>query len=96
MKTAMQWLIEFIDSEILSNNHYDDSPRLKLGASMAKVRAEQLLEKEKQQIIDVVVNVVKLGTEREGFLLFTEDDRMLITQDAEQYYNETFNDKNKA
>ena len=63
---------------------------------MAKVRAEQLLEKEKQQIIDVVVNVVKLGTEREGFLLFTEDDRMLITQDAEQYYNETFNDKNKA
>ena len=47
-------------------------------------------EMEKEQIIDAVVNTVKIGTEKENVLLFTSEDEILIRNEAEQYYNETF------
>ena len=51
---------------------------------------EQAKEMEKQQIIESVVNTVKIGTEKEGVLFFTSEDEILIRNEAEQYYNETF------
>jgi len=50
----------------------------------------ELLKMEKEQIIESVVNTVKIGTEKEGVLLFTSEDEILIRNEAEQYYNETF------
>ena len=51
---------------------------------------KQAKEMEKEQIVEAVVNTVKIGTEKEGVLFFTSEDEILIRNEAEQYYNETF------
>jgi len=46
--TAMMELCEWVDSEILSNPYYAESPRLKTGAEIVKIKATELLSKEKE------------------------------------------------
>lgn len=48
------------------------------------------LQMEKEQIIESVVNTVKIGTEKEGILIFTNEDEIAVKNHAEQYYNETY------
>ena len=68
MKTAMQELIEWIESnEII----YNKELILKL---------KELLEKEKEQIINDFDNGIYVGT-------------YAVDKDGEQYYNETYNQK---
>jgi hypothetical protein len=77
-QTAVEWLYDQLE--------FDDS------ISMDDIEKifEHAKEMEKEQIIDAVVNTVKIGTEKEGVLLFTSEDEILIKKEAEQYYNETF------
>ena len=75
MKTAVEWL-----EEMFNNSEIPNSSML----------FKQAKEMEKEQIIESVVNTVKIGTEKEGVLFFTSEDEILIRNEAKQYYNETF------
>lgn len=95
MKTAMQELIEFIDNEVLLNKQYIESPRLRLGAEIAKSKALTLLDKEKQQIIDAY----KAGEVNIAGILMEDFNRLHGTShkvpandggDAEKYFKEKF------
>jgi hypothetical protein len=70
MKTAIQELIEFIDDKFIVSN----SPQI----SSIYYKAQELLEKEKQHIIDAASNHC-YPTEGEALMY------------AEQYYNQTYN-----
>ena len=81
--TAVQWLVkklsyETSDGTIISH-HF-----------IINKLVEQAKKMEKEQIIESVVNTVKIGTEKEGVLLFTSEDEILIRNESEQYYNVTF------
>ena len=67
-KTAMQELIEFIDDKFIVSN----SPQI----SSIYHKAQELLEKEKEQIMD-------------SYLQGSFDDGPNITN-SEQYYNQTY------
>ena len=60
-KTAMQELIEWVDSEILLNPEYDGSPRLKMGAMIVKEKAIRLIETEKKQLISAADTMYRNG-----------------------------------
>lgn len=50
---------------------------------------DELLEKEKEQIIDFHIMLMKNGLEQEGNLI--EWDYNELKKEAEQYYNQTYN-----
>ena len=89
MKTAMQELIEWFDVkiEILENEY---SMSIAAGIKAAKMEAEQLLEKEKEQIkeaFDFGDYCVELPlNEREGDYTWGKK-----YKSAEEYYNQTYN-----
>jgi GTP-binding protein EngB required for normal cell division len=92
MKTAMQELIEFIES---TNN----TPHVNL---TIMDKAKKLLEKEKEQIIDAGnACSIKTIVHREKLDKMSEDElrsSLLEATDTishgEQYYNQTYNQKN--
>jgi len=87
MKTAMQDLIEVI--EIIISVLPDEALGAKNQAIIIKTKAESLLQKEKQQILDshydAAIQIIKLK--------FPDKVERCNNdfEDAEQYYNETFN-----
>jgi ElaB/YqjD/DUF883 family membrane-anchored ribosome-binding protein len=79
MKTAMQQLIEIIDrTEKLLEN--ENNLAMSSALFSAKNMAELLLEKEKKQI-------------KRAFEFGIADAYNFIDDDAEQYYNQTYNEK---
>ena len=79
MKTAMQELMRFVDSFQEEAIH----PRILI------VKIKEALEKEKEQIIDFHVMLMKHGLEQEGNV--TKWDYNLLKDEAEEYYNQTYN-----
>lgn len=84
-----QTAVEFLIRELINNNH------LKSISSMKQI-IEEAKEMEKQQIIDACVNTTQdcfksamhyMSQE----IVFTEQDLINQRNEAEQYYNETFN-----
>jgi hypothetical protein len=75
MKTAMQELIEWLDIAIeeLKGN---DSTDFAEGLVAARVKAKELLEKEKEQVVDAF---------NEGI------DEMAFATSGINYYNQTYN-----
>lgn len=55
----IQKLIDWIDKEILINPYYDESARLRIGAEMVKVKANELLQEYKSQPIQAGCRWVK-------------------------------------
>lgn len=86
-KTALNELVGWITNEILLNPYYKDCPQFKLGARTIKVKAEALLKKEKEQILQAYekggANVIKYAM-LEGY----DDNELPIN--SEKYYNETY------
>lgn len=82
MKTAISELIWFISDD---NGEIDESVKV----SEIWEKCKELLEKEKQQIVDASVqaNIRKNFSANEPIILG-------YIKDAEQYYSETFNNKN--
>jgi hypothetical protein len=80
MKTAMQELIEIISHE---QDHKKSGSEEWFALSHLKVEAENLLEKEKQQIVDARLDGIKTCE-----LFYTDGDSM---KSSEQYYTETYN-----
>ena len=78
MKTAMQELID----ELKLIEAYPMNP-------LVLRIATDLLEKEKEQIIDFHVMLMKHGLEQEGNV--TKWDYNLLKDEAEEYYNQTYN-----
>jgi predicted Fe-S protein YdhL (DUF1289 family) len=83
MKTAMQELIEWIRY----TNKECHSIMFNEG------RFDEALEKEKEQIIDFHVMLMKHGLEQEGNV--TKWDYNLLKDEAEEYYNQTYNQELK-
>jgi hypothetical protein len=73
-QTAVEWLVQ----------------QLRNGKEFNDELIQQAKEMEKEQIIESVVNTVKIGTMKEGVLYFTYEDEILVRNEAEQYYNVTF------
>jgi hypothetical protein len=71
MKTAMQELIEFVKDERFAHSNYT-----------IELKAIELLEKEKEQIIDAF---------EDGQTNVNEDGCLTIENGAEEYYKETYN-----
>lgn len=88
MKTALESYIDWLKSNIKIAEEYQLNNITLLNVCLEN--AERFLPMEKEQIIDAVVNTVKIGTEKESVLLFTSEDEILIKKEAEEYYNETF------
>jgi hypothetical protein len=78
MKTAMQELIEYA-------NEFDFGG----WEDVFIKKATELLEKEKEQIIDFHVMLMKHGLEQEGNEIEWDYDE--LKKEAEQYYNQTYN-----
>ena len=72
MKTAIQELIEFIDDKFIVSN----SPQI----SSIYYKAQELLEKEKEQIIDFAYEILK-----------TSDEHQSGYVSIEEIYNQTYN-----
>ena len=72
MKTAIQELIEFIDDKFIVSNY----PQI----SFIYYKAQELLEKEKEQIMDAYV----VGREESHLDYYPQKHSL-------EYYNETFN-----
>jgi hypothetical protein len=87
-QTAVEWLA----NELLHLDHEFDMKLIDKNEYQARRKqvTNQAKEMEKEQIIESVVNTVKIGTEKEGVLIFTNEDEILIRNESEQYYNETF------
>ena len=81
MKTAMQELIEWVE-ERFSNPHQTEVFK----------KATELLEKEKEQIIDFHIMLMKNGLEQEGNVI--EWDYNELKQEALEFYNQTYNQNN--
>jgi hypothetical protein len=80
MKTAVQILISQIETEINKGGNGAMATGFDYGLKKAKQFAEELLEMEKEQIIESYkVGVWDLGCR---------------SADSEEYYNRTFNNKN--
>lgn len=85
----MQELIDKLkEKEMLS-----EFPQYSNGIKTAIFFAESLLPKERQQIIDFHFNCTIDGLRREGDTESPED-RVLIKEHTEQYYNETYGNEN--
>ena len=80
MKTAMQELIEYIELNI------DDNDFIK---HEVLEQADNLLEKEKEQIIDFHVMLMKNGLEQEGNVI--EWDYNELKEEALKFYNQNYN-----
>ena len=80
MKTAMQELIEWCNS-CLTDKTMSDGGRIALEVTI--VRANDLLEKEKEQIINAHTNAYLIGEDN----ISVED----ANKASEQYYNQTYN-----
>ena len=87
-QTAVEWLQNQIES--ISIQVFDGFITFIEFMEQREQLFKKAKEMEKQQIIESVVNTVKIGTEKEGVLFFTSEDEILIRNEAEQYYNETF------
>lgn len=87
-QTAVEWLVEELNKSIGLTNFVDTCDEEYKQEILGIIHQAKAMEKE--QIIDAVVNTVKIGTEKENVLLFTSEDEILIRNEAEQYYNETF------
>ena len=81
MKTAMQELIDW--------SYENDKSDCPIEAYDIIKKAKELLEKEKEQIIDFHVMLMKHGLEQEGNV--TKWDYNLLKDEAEEYYNQTYN-----
>ena len=80
MKTAMQEMIEYLENTwyVKEIRDWED---IKIN----------ILEKEKEQIIDFHVMLMKHGLEQEGNEIEWDYDE--LKKEAEQYYNQTYNQK---
>lgn len=90
MKSAMQELIEtLINFKKELKEKYDDDPLVIRGVSISIVEANKLLEKEKQQIIEIITDAKMEG---HGLPVGMEYYNMLhdVQADAERYYNQIF------
>ena len=76
MKTAMQELIDYMKTYF---HLTDDSLEM----------FDKALEKEKEQIIDFHVMLMKKGLEQEGNKIEWDYDE--LKKEAEEYYNQTYN-----
>ena len=79
MKTAMQELLDLIktlDKGLWADLHDDDI-------------IDKAFEKEKEQIIDFHVMLMKHGLEQEGNEIEWDYDE--LKKEAEEYYNQTYN-----
>ena len=81
MKTPIEELIEFIDDKFVVSN----SPQI----SSIYNKAQELLEKEKEQIIDFHVMLMKNGLEQEGNAI--EWDYNELKEEALKFYNQKYN-----
>lgn len=85
MKTAMQELIEWCNS-CLTDKTMSEGGRIALEVTI--VRANDLLEKEKKQIIEAYAQGHKIGwVLREAY--FNDTDKIALMD--ENYYNQTYN-----
>jgi len=73
MKTAMQELIEWLNGEIYT----EQDPLTQMKITAYRMKAQLLLEKEKEQIIDAYYGKIN------GVFGYREE--------GEQYYNQTYN-----
>ena len=80
MKTAMQELIEIYE-------YYHSFEEF--NEWFMDMGKKAMLEKEKEQIIDFHVMLMKHGLEQEGNV--TKWDYNLLKDEAEEYYNQTYN-----
>jgi uncharacterized protein (UPF0305 family) len=83
MKTAMQELIEII--KFYEEECVDED--IKIGLTSAKNMAKDMLEKEKEQIIDAYCRLV---IDDLGYILNDKYEYAENKRIAEQYYNETY------
>ena len=86
-KTAMQILIDELNP-ILDNNQFDFS--YKAGISSAISKAQQLIEKEKEQIIDARNDALKDKYKSVMNDLLAYGQATIDVKTSEQYYNETY------
>ena len=91
MKTAMQELLQILESKILP---CDDDNSYVYGMNVAHANLiynikNGFLEKEKEQIIDFHVMLMKKGLEQEGNKIEWDYDE--LKKEAEEYYNQTYN-----
>ena len=86
-QTVMQELIENLEKLLLDN---DIIMLKKIGIIMVQDIAKGLLTKEKNQIINSHLNCIIDGIEREGITKFTDRDRILVTKEIENYFDNTF------
>lgn len=78
METPIQELIKWIDADILNNPNYDESPRIRIGAQMIRIKATELLAKEKEQIVNAW---------QEGYYAESDNEE----NDSNKYFDETYN-----
>ena len=88
MKTAMQLMLE--DLELRYKALYNAQMLQACAAIEGTIEyAKSLIIKEKEQIIDFHVMLMKHGLEQEGNV--TKWDYNLLKDEAEEYYNQTYN-----
>ena len=94
MKTSMQFLKEEIQNKLIPPSkengelsEYQYSHNVAYGTVLTII--EYLLEKEKEQIIDFHVMLMKKGLEQEGNKIEWDYDE--LKKEAEEYYNQTYN-----
>lgn len=88
---AMQKLIDWIDNEILLNPYYAESPRLRIGAEMVKVKATELFAIESSRIIELEKEVERLNDIIEKLI---NGEKMTIIRNEVGYYTIVFNSEN--
>ncbi len=87
-KTAMMELIEWIEKKISMPDAY--SKEQILSFIVFRNKATELLEKEKTQIVESHIAIVKAGLLSEGNYSYSSEDERLIREQAETYFNETY------
>jgi len=89
--TAMTDMINYLTRlETLVGNNYSDE--IKGYITGAKTEATELLTKEREDILQFHIDCVKAGTIFENAeAKFIEEDEKLVRNQAEKYYETTFN-----
>ena len=95
----MQELIDYIDhmqnvyikksKETKDKNYQKGVEAILTATTLIKIQAKDNLEKEKQQIINFHVMLMKKGLEQEGNEIEWNYDE--LKKEAEEYYNQTYN-----
>jgi hypothetical protein len=86
-QTAMQELIIILEGIAMDD---ELTASFKCGITLARYEAQELLKKEKEQIINSHVKCLMIGIQKEGKTKFTDEDKKLVKQDIENYFDETF------